>query len=948
MGNGPQSRRFQAWGKARVDPGVAATHDADEVPSNHHLAHHSMDVAAVFLRLVQGTVARNRMETAAKRQLTEVDLHRLAALAFLHDIGKLHPAFQAKAWPNGYWRRPLGGHTNESWSFVLLAWERREHPFHDVLREMARWGAIEPLLAAMFAHHGRPVAAPAAPTMTDWPSSLVHYDWREEAATMCSVLRRWFRDAFPPAANPLPDEALFHHLVAGFASLADWIGSDVRFFPYAAPFRPDYDAVARSNARQAVEAMGQSDRVRLPPSPSFRELTGFATPNPAQEVIGAVEPAARLVILEAETGSGKTEAALWRFAQLFSARKVSSLYFALPTRAAARQLHGRVQTALERVFGDDAPEAVLAIPGALKAGEHQGAQLPGWEVRWDDGASAPNRWAAEHATRFLSAEVAVGTVDQALLAGLMVKHAHMRGSAISRSLLVVDEIHASDSYMTTVLKRLVDAQLDVGGYVLLMSATLGAVSRVSWQGEPLPSFEDAESAPYPAVWVRGDPAPRIPESTGSRSKEVQPQVVPTMAPERAAKIASDAARAGARVLIVRNTVQAAVKTWQSVQDLGAADLLLRVAGGPALHHGRFAAEDRALLDQAVEGALGRSRASMVGCIVIGTQTLEQSLDIDADFLVTDLCPMDVLLQRIGRLHRHDLPQRPAGFDGPARAVVMGPEHGLGALVAPPRFENGLGAWQTQNGDWHYIYGDLAVLELTRQLVVGHSIWRIPHMNRELVEGATHSDRVQHLLDERGDAWQDYHGNIAGVEAARRMLGSVVALRRSEDYLGAKFPTGDEHILTRIGEEGIVLDFPPVPGPFGSDVSRITLPGHWSSGVENDRVRAYADSEGVTLEVGRTLFDYTRAGLLPKRALGVRPGLTADLRRIRRSREPRHCANEWRLVKPFHAGARACERARPRHPRLASLVARPCAFFWRTECAVTQTYSERREAKLCSG
>jgi len=115
-----------------------------------------------------------------------------------------------------------------------------------------------------------------------------------------------------------------------------------------------------------------------------------------------------------------------------------------------------------------------------------------------------------------------------------------------------------------------------------------------------------------------------------------------MAPERAARIARDAAQAGARVLLIRNTVQAAVETWQAVQDLGAGDLLLQVAGGPALHHGRFAAEDRALLDGAVERALARDRRSSSGCIVVGTQTLEQSLDIDADFLVTDPCPMDVL------------------------------------------------------------------------------------------------------------------------------------------------------------------------------------------------------------------------------------------------------------------------------------------------------------------
>ena len=858
--------KFQAWGKARRNPDGSAPEDAGGNRPTHPLAHHSMDVAAVFLRLIESPVARNRLETAARRPLTGADTQRLAALAFLHDIGKLHPAFQAKAWPTGLWHQPLGGHTTENWSFAYLAFKWDGHPFHDAIHEMTGWGQIEPLLAAMFAHHGRPVSEPNDPVKSEWPR-LPYYDWQEEAATMCSALRRWFAVAFQPVGETLPNEAPFHHLVAGFAALSDWIGSDTRFFPYEEPFAFGYDNVAHDRAQRAVQSIGQGEHASLPAAPSFQELTGFATPNPAQAVTGSVEPTARLVILEAETGSGKTEAALWRFTQLFSAGKVSSLYFALPTRAAARQLHGRVQKAMERVLGANTPEVVLAIPGALQAGHHPGTLLPGWEVRWDDDAPAPNRWAAEHATRFLSATVAVGTVDQAMLAGLLVKHAHMRGSALSRSLLVVDEVHASDSYMTEVLKGLVDAQLSVGGYVLLMSATLGARSRSIWQSAPLPSHVEAKATPYPAVWVRGESTPRVTTLAAGRSKVVEPKIVPTMAPDRAAQIASCAAESGAKVLVIRNTVQAAVETWRAVQDLGAGDLLLRVANGPALHHSRFAAEDRALLDEAVEHALAPNRESGTGCIVVGTQTLEQSLDIDADFLVTDLCPIDVLLQRIGRLHRHNLARRPNGFHANARVMVMAPERGLGALVAPPQFENGLGAWKTRNGEWHYIYGDLAVLELTRQAITRRTRWRIPQMNRELVEFATHPEQIQGLIEDRGEAWLDYNKNIGGVEAARRMLGASNALNRNGDYLTSQFPSQDESIVTRVGTDGVVLDFHPVQGPFAQDISRITLPGHWSSqGVEDSAAEMYRHGEVLTLDAGGNLFEYTRAGLLTKQDL----------------------------------------------------------------------------------
>jgi CRISPR-associated endonuclease/helicase Cas3 len=189
-----------------------------------------------------------------------------------------------------------------------------------------------------------------------------------------------------------------------------------------------------------------------------------------------------------------------------------------------------------------------------------------------------------------------------------------------------------------------------------------------------------------------------------------------------------AARGGARVLVIRNTVTAAIATWEAVRQ-AEEGLLLKVECGPALHHGRFAPEDRQLLDVAVERALSPriEKRSPAGFIVIGTQTLEQSLDINADILVTDLCPVEVLLQRIGRLHRHKL-VRPLGFETP-RCVVLAPEKGLVPLLKPA-FENGLGGWK-QDGVLHGVYRDLSALELSRRLVDNQPVRAIPAMNRWL-------------------------------------------------------------------------------------------------------------------------------------------------------------------------------------------------------------------------
>ena len=215
--------------------------------------------------------------------------------------------------------------------------------------------------------------------------------------------------------------------------------------------------------------------------------------------------------------------------------------------------------------------------------------------------------------------------------------------------------------MTEVLRRLLDQHLKIGGYAMLMSATLGARARVRWTREGPPDFETARAVPYPAVWVADANEPHAPGEAGG-SKEVHVRAEPTMDPAIAAHRAIAAAEQGARVLVIRNTVTGAVETWRAVRDFGAERLLMRAAGGPALHHGRFGGGRPRLAHSAVEDALAGNRVREAGgCIVVGTQTLEQSLDIDADFLISDLCPVDVLLQRIGRLHRHCL-SRPEGFE----------------------------------------------------------------------------------------------------------------------------------------------------------------------------------------------------------------------------------------------------------------------------------------------
>ena len=803
------------WGKTESNTGA-----------RHHLAHHLMDVAAVFECLVRLPTIHSRLQLAAGG---EVPVSALVGWAFLHDIGKLAPGFQAKGWNPSEFSGARLNHLDAGWDWLK---SRGRPPFLPWIHPGSEW------CLALMAHHGTPVGVTAR-TRT-WKTSA-NYDWKRAEAKVLESLGKWC----PDHNGALPKAPRLIHLAAGLLSLADWIGSDRRWFEFVEAFDPDYGQCARQRAATALSEIGlATDEWRPASTPDFRKLTGYQIPNAVQKAIAGISPEERLVILEAETGSGKTEAAVWRFARLLAEGQVDGLYFALPTRAAASQLQTRLSQMLRHWLGS-ATEVTLAVPGQLRVGDILGYRLPEWEVRWDE--EIAHFWAAEHATRYLAAPMAVGTVDQAMMAALSVKHAPMRASSLSRNLLVVDEVHASDSFMTRIIHQLLEDHLALGGHALLMSATLGSSARTKLLGKAQPDQRAAVQSPYPAIWTSSGPT----AAAGSRSRTISVETHCTMASEPLAGRAIDAARRGAKVLIIRNTVSAAQAVWQRILDSDP-DCLLSVADGPALHHARFAAEDRLLLDRAVERDLGKQSA-LKGVVVIGTQTLEQALDIDADILMTDLCPADVLLQRLGRLHRHNR-IRPSGFEQP-RADILLPERGLSAFASPPYdYENGVGAWE--DGGIQGIYTNLPALEATRRAIDGHSEWSIPEMNRDLVEAATHPEALAAIVAELG--WEDYHYAIIAKELAEEQHGSYVVYSKARLFECFRPFPDDSAVRTRLGGDGVIYRLPEgTTGPFGTVIGRISLPAHWSRGLSgNEDVWI----EGNDLAIDGKHFTYTRCGL----------------------------------------------------------------------------------------
>lgn len=818
--------------------------DLEEGRVWHPLIAHCGDVAAVLQRIVEKTVLRRRLATLLGwNDLEDVHVWRIAALGFLHDLGKVNQGFQSRAFQENV---PRLGHVRPMIDVLETEYAQdvlKELPIQEMLSWFEDEGHCVDALLATWGHHGRPVKSARQSEAWIWRAT----DARDPIAEVTKfglALENWFKPAFGEGKS-FPASPQFLHAYNGVLTLADWLGSDTRFFKFRS-FRfeesEEYFDEALKLADDAIEKVGLLPKAREEVrgrSLNFETLFGF-TPHDMQAKCFELESdaAGGLVILESDTGSGKTEAAVAHFHKLYKEGLVDGLYFALPTRAAATQLFGRVRENLKRVF-DDPPPAVLAVPGYLRVDDAEGIALPKFKVRWPDNEDREiehRGWSAQGPKRFLAAPVAVGTIDQVLLSSLKVSHAHMRGACLLRHLLVVDEVHSSDEYMTRLLKQVLEHHLGAGGHALLMSATLGTTARKAFLGQvDGGSADEAVATSYPLISQRrlgsNSVVTLTPTPTDYR-KEISPRLEAIAEdPVAIATLALNAAAEGARVLVIRNRVDDCVETQQALfnererRSLGM-ELLFDCEGIPVPHHSRFAAKDRKLLDLRIEQVFGRE-SSRNGVVAVATQTVEQSLDIDADLLLTDLCPIDVLLQRLGRLFRHEKRTRPAGYQSAKVVVVVPQERDVGSWIRPSGEYKGSAKGPCGLGT---VYRDARNLEATwRLLEATTDRWVIPTDNRRLVEGGTHPEVLRGIVNELGDPWPLHdrwrEGTwLADVHNAKSACLSWVHPFASDETL---FPTNVERLKTRLGEEGHEVSFlMPVKGPFGTLVDGLQLPAWW--------------------------------------------------------------------------------------------------------------------------
>ena len=638
------------WGKAQ--PREAS-------PSQSHpLIAHSLDVAAVSSLLPRGGLS--------------LPGSSLGWLAALHDIGKFSRPFQAKVqehWPAlclGIFNpdQVSSGPKHDALTLGLLT-ETASDLVDSVLPPRQNgigWLASDRarVFRALAGHHGRPVAMP------DMGRGVLGPECEAAARAFVQAMTDVFRP--PPIPCPADPRALaqLEWELAGLITLADWVGSRQSWFPYAAEtaVRDPSTYYWTCAMPRAAVALAEAGLLRARAS-TFRGLHALfpavATPSPIQHWAGtAVLPDGPvLVVVEDLTGGGKTEAAVTLVHRLIASGRAHGMFLALPTTATANAMFDRMASAYERLFAAESrPSLALAhgkasldprfAPAFAGGPEHRERPSSG-DPADETAESHCSSWLADDRRRALLAEVGVGTIDQALLAVLPVRHATLRQFGLRGKVLVIDEAHAFDPYMREELRTLLQFHAAMGGSAVLLSATLPHATCQALVDAFRKGLGAApavlRSTEYPLATLTG--AGTVQEQACAPRKGLPRTVTVTRAADERAVLARvlAAERAGAAVAWVRNTVD----------DALAAAALLRAEGlEPMVFHARFAMCDRLLIEAAVLRRFGKNaEAADRAGILVATQVVESSLDLDFDLLCTDLAPMDSLIQRAGRLFRHE-------------------------------------------------------------------------------------------------------------------------------------------------------------------------------------------------------------------------------------------------------------------------------------------------------
>ena len=737
---------FKYWGKAKRDPEASG-------PDYHLLPYHCLDVAAVGWVLLEPSGKLCYQLAKSLGVKPEWLQNWFCYCLALHDLGKFFRAFQNLA-PNL---------SDELVSFDgRCRYERR----HDTLG-YAFWGdavkRMTDIIPTQYAkktdlwmqitcgHHGKPPEQFKA-----YKKCLTEED-ESAAQEFVRDVSHIFKLDFQPLTDI--DKKVLRRCswqLAGLAVLADWLGSSQKYFHYhSAPLllQKYWENIALPCAQAAIQQANISSG-KINPFQSIKQQFDFIkTPTPLQALTESIEipDSAQLFILEDVTGAGKTEAALVLVHRLLSQGLAHGLYVGLPTMATANGMYRRMAKCYRNLFSDSESPSLVLAHGASQLSQdfqetvalHDHFIDKNYEAGELSASAYCNKWLADNRKKALLADVGVGTIDQALLGVLPAKHQALRLYGLADKILLVDEVHAFDPYMRRLLCALLSAHAAQGGSVILLSATLPLGFRrqlvaayASGSGRMSPLIDSAAQYPWVTQFNTKRFSERAVATRACVARQVSVQRINSE--DDAIQKIQQTVDVGHCICWIRNTVKDASAAYMALQQLGVVD-----QDKLTLFHSRYAMIDRQTVENDVLSRFGKgsTASDRAGQILIATQVVEQSLDLDFDVMISDLAPIDLLIQRAGRLQRHSRSQK-----GDVQVSEQRDKPCMYVLAPDPA--------HAVNSDWlrsllpgtQAVYANVGQLWLTLKSLLAKQGFTMPQDARELIE-SVYGDQAQGSIPE---------------------------------------------------------------------------------------------------------------------------------------------------------------------------------------------------------
>ena len=797
---------YKYWGKAKKRDNGSYDY--------HLLVYHCLDVAAVAsVWFDRSKFLQNAFCDIGKNSAEEMKAWLLFFIA-LHDVGKTDLRFQLKVpesmvdlHESGFENRGLSINDSKSYNHgtggvywlqkdlkYILGNDDNEQTspsdtailslFFNDENEDSEWKAWKPWIEFVCEHHGRIISSENVNDKypLQFPESQKKKIREDRKELVLAIADMFLKPAGLSISDTPPEISI---MLPGFCSICDWLGSNSteEHFRFSSEII-SLEEYFKSKQKDADALLSITGLISSPKGYSGvgALLKEGYKPRFLQTRVDDLPLKQGVTIVEGPTGSGKTELALAYAWRLLEENLADSIVFALPSQATSNAMLPRLDKMSGTLFNDH-PNLLLAHGNARFNKNFAEIRNRAYTIQGDEDAAAQcSQWLSQSRKRTLLGQIAVCTIDQVLMSVLPVKHGFVSQFCTGRGVLIVDEVHAYDQYMYGLLIEVLKNQKAAGGSVVLLSATLPGFQKeqlleswganhsgmkdnypliTSFAAEDLKSFVLDEN--------------EYPREADIKSVEKQIERTEDMKPsEELYERISKAVKNGANVAVICNLVDDAQEIY---------DRLSKMIDDPEkvqLFHSRFSLNDRQKIEEDVIAQFGGDEGRVRGKVLVSTQVIEQSLNVDFDWMITQLCPVDLLFQRIGRLQRFELKNRPVGFERPVCTVL--------APVGPFEY-----------GTHELIYQNKRVLWRTLQLLLdGDDMMIFPHVYRPWVEKVYQKDPWENEPENITEEYEKYENENDFVKKIKaRMMVESAMNPLDDNYANAQ-------IMTRDGEMGVTI------------------------------------------------------------------------------------------------------------------------------------------------